>query len=161
VSHRLLPTAAIAGALLAVPSAAHAAVGVVPAGTAFYAPASPLGGRSHGDVLRSRRLTGTAALPGAARTDLPLYRGTGVRGKPVAISGSLSIPKGKAPRGGWPVVSFAHGTTGLADRCAPTRPEGARLSTYAYPTLTAWLKRGWAVARTDYEGSAPPACIPT
>ena len=159
--HRLLRAAVLAGALLAAPSVAGAApVPPGPAGTAFYTPGSPLGGKTHGDVLRARRLTGAAAVPGAARTDLLLYRGTGVGGRAVAISGALSIPKGKAPAGGWPVVSFAHGTTGLADSCAPTRSEGAGFSRYVYPTLTTWLKRGWAVARTDYEGLGTPGVHP-
>lgn len=162
MSRRLLGAAALAGALLSLPAAAPAATKVPtgPAGTAFYTPPSPLGGTKHGDLLRARRLTGAAAVPGAARTDLLLYRGTGVNGRPVAISGALSIPKGKAPAGGWPVVTYAHGTTGLADSCAPTRTEGASYSSYAYPTLTAWLRKGWAVARTDYEGLGTPGVHP-
>ena len=160
MSHRLLSAIAVTGALLAVPGSANAAAPGGPAGTAFYTPSSPVGGARHGDLLRARRLTGGAAVPGAARTDLLLYRGTRVDGRPTAISGALSLPKGRAPRGGWPVVSFAHGTTGLADQCAPTRPEGARYSAYAYPLMTAWLKRGWAVARTDYEGLGTPGAHP-
>ncbi|MBA2347966.1 MAG: alpha/beta fold hydrolase [Solirubrobacterales bacterium] len=153
MSHRLLPAALAAIALLLAPGAATAKrVPSGPAGAAFYTTPKPLGGKRHGDLLRARRLTGAAALPGARRTDLLLYRGTGVDGKPVAISGALSIPKGKAPRGGWPVISYAHGTTGLADQCAPTRDGSSPLTAYVYPTLTSWLKRGWAVVRTDYEG---------
>ena len=155
MSHRSLAALALVGAALAAP-AAEAAVPAGPSGARFYTPTTPLGGTTHGDLLRARRLTGTAAVPGAARTDLILYRGAGVDGRPVAISGALSVPRGKAPKAGWPVVSWAHGTTGLADRCAPTRPIGAALSAYAFPTLTAWLKRGWAVARTDYEGLGTP-----
>ena len=37
------------------------------------------------------------------------------------MSGTLTVPKGKAPKGGWPVISWAHGTTGIADQCAPSR----------------------------------------
>lgn len=121
---RLLRTAAATSALLAVPVAAAeaAAVPAGPSGTAFYSTPSPLGGAKHGDLLRARRLTGRSALPGAARTDLLLYRGTGVRGKPVAISGALSLPKGKAPKGGWPVVSFAHALRALPISAPPRAP---------------------------------------
>lgn len=158
---RLLPAALVATALLLTPGMAAAErVPTGPSGTAFYTASKPLGGKRHGDLLRARRLTGAAALRGARRTDLLLYRGTGVDGKPVAISGALSIPKGKAPRGGWPVVSYAHGTTGLADQCAPTRDGKSGFSSYVYPTLTGWLKRGWAVARTDYEGLGTPGLHP-
>src|SRR4051794_3656476 len=30
------------------------------------------------------------------------------------------IPKGDPPSGGWPVMAWAHGTTGMADICAPS-----------------------------------------
>ncbi len=159
---RLFRTVALtAGALLGLSATpASAAVSAGPAGARFYVPPSPLGGATHGDLVRARRLTGAAAVPGGAGTTLLLHRGTGVRGGAVAVSGALTIPKGKAPKGGWPVVSYAHGTTGLADECAPTRPAGARSSAYAYPTLRRWLERGWAVVRTDYEGLGTPGLHP-
>jgi pimeloyl-ACP methyl ester carboxylesterase len=75
-----------------------------------------------------------------------------VTGKAVAVSATLSVPKGRAPRGGWPVVSWAHGTTGIADRCAPSRGGGGgepRL-------LERWRKAGYAIVRTDYEGLGTP-----
>jgi pimeloyl-ACP methyl ester carboxylesterase len=46
------------------------------------------------------------------------------------------------------VITWAHGTTGIADTCAPTRLDAA-----AQPALLeTWLKRGYAVLRTDYQG---------
>lgn len=162
--------ALLASAVLALPAAAVPAAAVArtvptgPAGTAFYTPPSPLPGEVHGDLIRARRLTGPAALPGAARTDLVLYRSTGVTGKPVAVSGTVSIPKGRAPKGGWPVITWAHGTTGIADACAPSRYAGNDGTVgpvkYAYPLLTRWLKAGWAVVRTDYEGLGTPGPHP-
>ncbi len=76
-------------------------------------------------------VSGPPALRGAARTELVLYRSTGVTGKAVAVSGTVSIPKGTAPRGGWPVISYAHGTTGIADQCAPSR-DAAGTSVHGY-----------------------------
>lgn len=151
----------VAGVLAAVlitgvaDAAAKARTG--PAGTAFYkAPAGSLSGTAHGGVIWARPQTGPDALKGAGPRTLLLYRTIGVAGKPVAVSGSVTLPKGKAPKGGWPVVTYAHGTTGIADKCAPTRNPGsgdiAGYTAYVYPTLRKWLAKGYAVVRTDYEG---------
>jgi pimeloyl-ACP methyl ester carboxylesterase len=107
-------------------------------------------------VIWARRQTGRDALKGA-RDTLLLYRSTGIDGSRIAVSGSLAVPKGKAPKGGWPVISYAHGTVGAADRCAPTRGYDAnRLTDYVYPLLRRWLKAGYAVVRTDYQGLGTP-----
>ena len=63
--------------------------------------------------------------------------------------------QGRAPRGGWPVLSWAHGTSGLGDRCAPsvvgpalpdaTAPTwrtGCGRATRSWPATTrAWARR--------------------
>lgn len=102
-------------------AAADAEVRKGPAGTAFYTPPKTLPGSGHGGLVWARRQTGLAALAGASRSELLLYRSIGVRGKAVAVSATLSLPKGKAPKGGWPVITYAHGTTGTDDSCAPSR----------------------------------------
>jgi dienelactone hydrolase len=165
MSRRLFVALATVAAL-ALPTAATAKTTIPagPKGTAFYKPPSPLPGKKHGDLIRAHRITGQAALPGAARTDIVLYRSTGVTGKPVAVSGTVSIPKGKAPKSGWPVITYAHGTTGIADQCAPSRDAvGTSVhgyNNYVYPLLTRWLKAHYAVVRTDYEGLGTPGAHP-
>ena len=42
------------------------------------------------------------------------YSSKSITGQKVAVTGSIAIPKGKKPKGGWPVVTYAHGTTGIA-----------------------------------------------
>src|SRR5437588_7844027 len=91
-----------------------------PATAAFYTPPGPLRGLGHGGVIWARRQSGPAALPGAARNELVLYRSIGVRGRPIAVSGTVSVPRGRPPRGGWPVITYAHATTGIARICAPS-----------------------------------------
>jgi predicted esterase len=76
----------------------------------------------------------------------------------------VSIPKGKAPKGGWPVITWAHGTTGVADACAPSRnsvssPAQPYIS-YIYPDLNEWLRAGYAVVQTDYQGLGTPGKHP-
>jgi hypothetical protein len=73
-----------------------------------------LPGKAHGDLIWARKLTGAAVAPGAASTKVVLYRSQGVDGKATAVSGIVALPKGKAPKGGWPVITYAHGMTGLA-----------------------------------------------
>lgn len=76
----------------------------------------------------------------------------------------MSVPKGKVPKGGWPVITWAHGTTGVADACAPSRnrvssPAQASI-TYIYPDLNEWLRAGYAVVQTDYQGLGTPGKHP-
>lgn len=137
-------------------SPAAAKVRTGPSGTAFYKPPHKLPGKRHGDPIWIRTLRGSAALKPASRNQLVLYRSVDASGKSVAVSGTITLPKGKAPKGGWPVFTWAHGTTGIADVCAPSRDGSALLSSYVYPELARWLKAGYAVVRTDYQGLGTP-----
>jgi dienelactone hydrolase len=127
-----------------------------PKGAAFYMPPKQLNGK-HGGLVWARKHTGRDALKGASRNELLLYRSTGIDGEKIAVSASLALPRGKVPKGGWPLITYAHGTTGAADSCAPSRGYDANdLTSYAYPLLRRWLKAGYAVVRTDYEGLGTP-----
>ena len=159
---RLIVAAVLALALAPAPAATKVRTG--PAGSAFYTPPKPLPGKVHGDPIWVRRLTGHQTLDQAGLNQLVLYRSTSIRGRPIAVSGTIHLPKGRAPRGGWPVVTWAHGTTGLADECAPSRNPGEGaihgFNVYIEPLLDRWLKAGFAVVRTDYEGLGPKGVHP-
>jgi pimeloyl-ACP methyl ester carboxylesterase len=141
-------------AVVVSPAAAKLRTG--PAGEAFYTPPSPLPGKAHGDLIWARKLKGEAALKSAGANWLVLYRSVGTDGTPIAVSGTVSLPKGKAPKKGWPVISYDHGTTGIADVCAPSHDSTSNpahlYNSYIYPLLNRWLKAGYAVVRTDYQG---------
>ena len=130
---------------------------VGPKGLKFYDP-SRLPSGPHGTLIWERAMTGGESLKGA-KNYLVDYKQVGVRGVMVPVSGMVAIPKGTAPKGGWPVITWAHGTTGIADACAPSRlPAGTGgLNT---PMLESWIKRGYAVVRTDYEGLGGPGPHP-
>jgi pimeloyl-ACP methyl ester carboxylesterase len=165
VVRTVVVTVALVCALgLAGPASAATKVRTGPAGDAFYTPPSPLPGKKHGDLIWARKLGGAAVAPGASVTKVVLYRSTGVDGKSAAVSGIVSLPRGKAPKGGWPVVTYAHGTTGIADQCAPSRDAAGTpihpYNAYILPLLTRWLKAGYAVVRTDYEGLGTPGVHP-
>jgi len=133
------------------------AAAVGPAGAAFYQPPVPLAPAMHGDVIWSRPWTAGAAPAGAAINTLVLYHTVGPDGRDVAVSGTVSIPKGDPPKGGWPVISWTHGTSGNGPLCAPSRyekPEGEQV------LMSAFVDAGYAVVQTDYEGNGTPGIHP-
>lgn len=88
-------------------------------------------------------------VEGAAAAHRITYPSTALNGSRIRVTGLVYTPKGKPPAGGWPVIAWAHGTTGIADVCAPSWTNNA----FGYGTyLSAWLRQGYAVAATDYEG---------
>ena len=112
-----------------------------------------------GTLLRQEPLPESLMLVNAAKSLRVLYTSTdGIDGKtPVAVSGAIYFPKGQAPAGGWPVIAWAHGTTGIADVCAPSwAPRSQRDTDY----LNAWLAQGYAIAATDYQGLGTPGGHP-
>lgn len=129
-----------------------------PAGAKFYTPPKHYPAK-HGSLIWQRKATGIMPIPGA-KNRLVLYSTRTLGGGKVVASGVVSTPKGKAPKGGWPVISYAHGTTGIADVCAPTRiPAGSSQEgyvTYMNPVIDKWLDAGYAVVRTDYAGLGTP-----
>jgi alpha-beta hydrolase superfamily lysophospholipase len=77
------------------------------------------------------------------------YVSTSDQGLPRIVSGTLIVPRGRPPAGGWPVASWAHGGTGSADACAPSRT--ADLGGFDH-LIAGLVSAGYAVAATDYEG---------
>lgn len=78
-----------------------------------------------------------------------LYRSTGLQGEPIAVSGAVFIPDAPAPHGKRDIVAWAHPTTGVVRRCAPTLLPDLS-GTIA--GLEEMLERGYVVAATDYAG---------
>ncbi|MBO1324550.1 alpha/beta hydrolase [Acetobacter sp. TBRC 12305] len=104
-----------------------------------------------GTLIQSAPLDPAYSIPGAGKALSISYLSTnGVTGTGlVPVTGEVIYPAGPAPAGGWPVVAWAHGTVGIAQACAPSRnPPSSRNATY----LGAWLKRGFAIVATDYQG---------
>lgn len=64
-------------------------------------------------------------------------------------TGAVFIPKSQAPKNGWPVIVWNHGTVGIAPTCAPSlTPKNSRVSQY----LNTWLSLGFAIVAPDYPG---------
>lgn len=159
-----LATACAVALVATLHAADAAAIPQGPAGDAFYTPPSPLKPGRRGSVIQMRALDGTMALPGAARNILVLYRSTDARGRVVPVSGTVSIPTGTPPRGGWPVITWTHGTTGLAPICAPSRdtdkgPEHEYIAVIR-TLLDGFVQKGYAVVASDYQGLGTPGDHP-
>jgi pimeloyl-ACP methyl ester carboxylesterase len=86
----------------------------------------------------------TAGGPTAWRM---MYLSESIHGEPIAVTGTALVPSIAAPDGGHPILSVAHGTTDIADQCAPSHDPSADLAAY-----TQYVNAGYLVAATAYEG---------
>lgn len=123
-----------------------------PPGNAFYRPPPAPPGRP-GDVVWSSPIIS----PAGSRAWKILYHSRGVGGRDVVVSGIVITPTAAPPRGGWPVVTWAHGTEGLADACAASK---ALDIAYRIPGIRAFIKQGYVVVATDYQGLGTPGQQP-
>lgn len=97
------------------------------------------------------------AAPVGAETYLIQYGARNAHGEPILSTGLVTIPKGKAPKDGWPVLSYAHSTTGIAKECAPSGADKNHGDHEAFDLvrdkyLQPWLDKGYAVIQPDFEG---------
>lgn len=87
-----------------------------------------------------------------------LYRSTsGDTGAPTVVSGAVMVPVGPPPPGGWPIVAFGHGTTGIDEPCAPSNSDSLMGMS---GVVAAIIGKGFAVVMPDYEGLGAPGVHP-
>lgn len=118
----------------------------------FYAVPDPMPEVAPGTIIKSQPVA-VAGLDGTM--SLVMYASTSVTGKPIPVTGVIIVPKGTAPEGGWPVITWAHGTTGLADACTPSLAPDEFV-----PLANPLLAKGYLVVATDYEGLGVPGLHP-
>lgn len=116
--------------------------------TDFYSTPPNLAAGKPGDLLRKERFEGYSLPKGASAVRI-LYHSLSATGKDVATSGVVLIPAGTAPRGGWPVIAWAHGTSGVARLCGPSTMKDVY---YGDEGLMPMVAAGFAVVATDYHG---------
>lgn len=122
----------------------------------FYVPPEPLRAGAPGDVIRSQVVPGFDPN-GAVRAIRILYHSVSIHDTDIAVSGLVLVPPGEPPAGGWPVLGWAHGTTGVGDACAPSKWKDF----YEYGHYVLDLARaGFVVAASDYEGLGVPGPHP-
>ncbi|WP_433661618.1 lipase family protein [Nocardia sp. CA-128927] len=84
------------------------------------------------------------------------YWMAGSDGSPRQASGALFIPNGTPPPGGWPVIAFDHGTTGLGRGCGgesdPSTAPNSHWHTEEDGIMQHLIEQGFAVVAPDYLG---------
>ncbi|MFZ2509862.1 MAG: lipase family protein [Gordonia sp. (in: high G+C Gram-positive bacteria)] len=109
-----------------------------------------------GTLLAQVPLDPALSLPAAGQAYRILYATTDVHGRPATSTAAVFVPRKGAPRGGYPVIAWAHGTTGLGDDCTPSAlPRSDRDRDY----LDHWLTQRYAVVATDYAGLGTPGLM--
>lgn len=100
-------------------------------------------------------LIGSHALPAgwgtSDRATSIEYWTEGPTGTPTPASGVMVLPAGSPPPGGWPVVSWDHGTSGFGPNCGITANKGKSDG----PIMQRFADLGYAVVATDYVGLGP------
>ncbi len=115
-----------------------------------------------GQILAVERITTPVAGAEAWRI---AYVSSDVQERPTISTGLVMAPRGAMPKEGRPIVSWAHGTTGTAQNCGPSQiPNPAQplnqyflvggnsWSDYGLPAVEAFIRRGYVVVGTDYQG---------
>jgi len=116
--------------------------------TKFYDTPHPLPTGKPGELIRSEEFD-QYELPFSISAVRILYHSRSAAGEDVAASGVVLIPgEGKPPAGGWPVIAWAHGATGVARPCAPSLMRNVGHG----PFLSMYVNLGYAVVATDYTG---------
>ncbi|WP_435199762.1 lipase family protein [Janibacter sp. GS2] len=126
---------------------------------AFYEPPATIPS-TPGTIIRTERapflldpldLSSTAVT--ATRV---MYSSTDSDGTPIAVTGTVFVPKanylGRSER---PLISYAAGTQGMGDRCAPSQ-QMENLVEYEGIGIARTVGRGYAVGVTDYQGLGTP-----
>ena len=120
----------------------------------FYAAPDPVPDDDHGSLLRYQPVD-DLDVNGATAWRI-MYVSESLEGEPIVVTGTALVPPGEAPTGGRPVLTIAHGTSGIADECAPSKhPAATELS-----LMGPFVDAGYLVVLSDYEGLGTPGRHP-
>lgn len=108
-------------------------------------------------VVKVEAYTSTNLGSAAAESSILTYKMLGQSGQEVQATSLVFTPNTQPPVGGWPIVVWAHGTTGVADVCAPSK---AALADSTKDLISKLLAAGYVVVAPDYEGLGTPGIHP-
>ena len=116
--------------------------------TKFYNTPDPFPTGKPGALIRSQEIE-QYDIPYSVSAVRILYHSRSASAEDVAASGVVLFPYDKKPpAGGWPVIAWAHGSAGVARRCAPSLMRNIGHG----PFLAMYVNLGYAVVATDYTG---------
>ncbi len=121
-------------------------------GALYHPSVDAIAAAKPGDLIATLEIQ----APPEARAWFVVYGSTGLDGDPVAVSGIVVAPEAPAGESGYPVVAWAHGTTGIADTCAPSKQGLADIPAEVQEPVA----EGYVVTATDYEGLGTPGIHP-
>lgn len=122
---------------------------------AFYDPPAQVPS-GHGRLIRSDAYLGR--LPENGDVSRILYTTRDAENRPAVASALVIVPK-DPPAGPRPVIVWNHGTTGVAQGCAPSLRD-ASATKWSIPALEQALKAGWVVVASDFSGQGAPGAYP-
>ena len=122
---------------------------------AIFATAS--GASKAADAPRLVAAVPIAGAPEGAQAYRVVYHSADSGDKAIDVTGVVIIPAGEPPAAGRDIVAWAHGTSGIADDCAPSTNSWLFGSIAG---LADMLRRGYIVAATDYQGLGGPGPHP-
>jgi hypothetical protein len=103
------------------------------------------------------RVGAPIAKTGAKQYKIIYHSVSGMDGSEREVSGTVFVPSGQPPVGGWPVIAYGHGLTGITSDCGPSQYRDL----LGYDLVVASLiELGFAVTLTDYEGLGHPGVHP-
>jgi pimeloyl-ACP methyl ester carboxylesterase len=118
----------------------------------FYSEPDPLPRGPAGTLVKEQRIA-TPQVHGS--TFRVMYLSENLHNQIVPVTGTIYIPKTPPPQGGYPVVTWGHGTNGMAEQCTPSLDPSQ-----AVPLLNNLLDQGWEVTASDYQGEGTPGPLP-
>ena len=115
-----------------------------------------------GTVIAKEKIA--TSIPGAEAWRIA-YVSSDINERPTISTGLVIAPKGKAPKGGRPIVAWSHGTTGTAQNCGPSQVQdpaqelnqyfligGTSWTDFGVPSANEFIKQGYVLVATDYQG---------
>ncbi|MFC9893654.1 alpha/beta fold hydrolase [Nocardia sp. NPDC127579] len=126
------------------------AIATLSASAALLVNVGPAHADTPGAVIAvTARPDGWRGMPQGTSGAVLDYWMTGSRGTAQPASGAVFVPAGTPPPGGWPIIAYDHGTSGLGPGCGGQ-------STPRSPREDAFIQRlvgqGFAVVAPDYLG---------
>jgi acetyl esterase/lipase len=130
-----------------------------PGDRAFYDAPNPIPAGEHGDLVRWQVIE--SSFTHRYRI---MYLSETVAGAPTVVTALVEAPEEIAPFGGWRLLLYGHGSTGLADICSPSMVLDGEFAegdhAQEFDSIGNATNEGWVVVATDYEGLGGPGSHP-